>query len=62
MFLCMCVYIYLFFISVGRRQTTEDDMSRMRGKGSRYVRVSRTMQKIGTFLAITLRIVYLGQT
>lgn len=58
----MYIYIYFRNQSVGRRQTTEDDMSRMRGKGSRYVRISRTMQKIGTFFAITLRIMYLGQT
>lgn len=56
------MYIHIFSKPVRRRQTTEDDMSRMRGKGSRYLRISRTMQKIGTFFAITLRIVYLGQT
>lgn len=61
-FFSYMMYIHIFSEPVRRRQTTEDDMSRMRGKGSRYVRISRTMQKIGTFFAITLRIVYLGQT
>lgn len=38
-----------------KRRPTEDDLSRVRGKDSSHVRVSRTMQENGTHLEIAIR-------
>lgn len=51
------IYMHIFGLAVRRRQTAKDDLSRMRREDSRYIRISRTMQKIGPRLKITIRIV-----
>lgn len=50
------IYTHIFGLAVRRRQTTKDDLPRMRREDSRYIRISRTMQKIGPRLEITVRI------